>query len=74
MSVNLDAVFSKLGQATEKVEKNMREHMKNMDSSNTEDVMELQRIMQKWTITTSVQSNTIKNIGEGIKSTVANIK
>lgn len=74
MAVNLDAVFSKLGQAANKVEDKMTQHMETMDSANTVDIMKLQQMMQKWTIATQLQSNTIKTIGEGIKSTVANIR
>jgi len=74
MKLNMDAVFQKLGQATESVEKDMRSHMETMDAANTMDVMKLQQMMQKWTIATQVQSNTIKTIGDGIKSTVQNIR
>ena len=74
MALNIDAVFAKLGQATEKVGDDMADFMNTMDSSNTVDVMKLQQMMQKWSIATQVQSNTIKTIGEGIKSTVQNIR
>ncbi len=74
MSLNMDAVFSKLGQATQKVEDDIASHMETMDSSNTTDVLKLQQMMQKWTIATQVQSNTVKTIGDGIKSTVQNIR
>ena len=74
MALNMDAVFAKLGEATQNMESEIRSHTKTMDSANTTDVMKLQQMMQKWTIATQVQSNTMKTIGEGIKSTVANIR
>ena len=74
MELNMDSVFQKLGQSTESVEKEMGAHMKTMDSANTMDVMKLQQMMQKWSIATQLQSNTIKTIGDCIKSTVQNIR
>ena len=74
MSLNMDAVFSKLGQTTEKIEGDIKSHTETMDSSNTADMLKLQQMMQKWTVATQVQSNTMKTIGEGIKSTVQNIR
>ncbi len=74
MGINMDDVFAKLGRATQGVEDDMTKFMDTMDSSNSTDLMELQRFMQKWTIATQVQSNTLKTLGEGIKSTVQNIR
>lgn len=74
MALNLDAVFTKLGESTQNIEDQMVGHMETMDSANTVDIMKLQQMMQKWTIATQLQSNTIKTVGEGIKSTVANMR
>ncbi len=74
MSLNMDKVFDKLGASVNKVEKDIETFLNKMDSSNTADVMKLQKLMQKWSIATQVQSNTLKNIGDGIKSTVANMR
>ena len=74
MALNMDAVFSKLGQATTNLEDDISTFTGKMDSGNTEDVMKLQQMMQKWSIAMQVQSNTMKTIGDGIKSTVQNIK
>jgi type III secretion apparatus needle protein len=74
MTLNIDQVFSKLGEATQGLEGKISDFMGEMDSANTADVMKLQHMMQKWTVATQVQSNTIKTIGEGLKSTVQNIR
>jgi type III secretion protein F len=74
MSLNMDAVFQKLGQATQNLEGDIAKHVESMDPSNTMDVLKMQQMMQKWTIATQVQSNTVKTIGDGIKSTVQNIR
>jgi len=74
MTLNLDNIYNKLGQTTSSIEDEIAEHLQTMDSSNTTDVLKLQQLMQKWSIATQVQSNTLKTIGEGIKSTVQNIR
>ncbi|WP_461833090.1 EscF/YscF/HrpA family type III secretion system needle major subunit [Desulfothermus sp.] len=74
MTLNLDNIYNKLGEATTSIEDEIAQHLETMDSSNTTDVLKLQQLMQKWSIATQVQSNTLKTIGEGIKSTVQNIR
>jgi type III secretion protein F len=74
MALNMDDVFQKLGEATESVENEITDLLENMDTSNTKQVLELQQYMQKWSITIQTQSNTVKVIGDGIKSTVQNIR
>ena len=74
MALNMDDVFQKLGEATESVENEITDLLENMDTSNTKQVLELQQYMQKWSITIQTQSNTFKVIGDGIKSTVQNIR
>ena len=74
MTLNLDNIYNKLGETTRSIEDDIAQHLETMDSSNTSDVLRLQQLMQKWSIATQVQSNTLKTIGEGIKSTVQNIR
>ena len=74
MTLNMDAVFNKMGQATQEVEDNIASFMDSMDPSNTTDVLKLQQMMQKWTIATQLETNVVKTIGDGIKSTVQNIR
>lgn len=63
-ALNMAAVFDKLDQiqGTES------------DPTNPDDILKMQQMMQKWTIATQLQSNTLKTMGDGIKSTIQNIR
>ena len=74
MSVNINEAFNKLGQGTAKAEKDLQAHMTNMDSADSADLMKLQQLMGRFTMMTNLQSNTMKTIGEAMKSTIANIR
>jgi type III secretion apparatus needle protein len=74
MPINLDSVFEKLGQATKTAGDNLEEDIKDLDPSDTPAVMAMTYKMQKWTIATNLESNTIKTIGDSIKSMVQNIR
>jgi|GEM_PF-1654241 hypothetical protein len=74
MALNMDAVFSKLGEATNQIEGDIESHLNSMDSSNTTDMLKLQQMMGKWQIATQTQSNTTKTISEGLKSMTQNIR
>jgi len=74
MPVNMDAIFDKLGEATQTAGDNLKEQIANIDPSDTTAVMQMQYLMQKWTITTNIESSTIKTIGDSIKSMVQNFR
>ncbi len=74
MSLNMDAVFQKLGEATQSVEDKITQQINNMDPSNTADVLKLQQLMQRWSIAVQIQTNTVKTISEGLRATVQNIR
>jgi hypothetical protein len=70
----MDAIFNKLGESSSSIESEIKKHSESMDPANHVDVIKLQQMMQKWTIAIQIQSNTLKTIGDGIKSTVQNIR
>lgn len=74
MTLNMDAVFEKLGEATSQIEDDINSELETMDPSNTTDMLKMQQLMQKWSLAVQVQSNTTKTIGDGLKSTVQNIR
>lgn len=70
-ALNLDAVFNGgEGGPSSPIESQGN----SMDSSSDEDTQELQQMMQKWTISTQLQSESEKTVSTGIKSTVKNIR
>ena len=74
MSLNMDVIYEKLSQAVIKLEEEIVTFSETMDPANTVDVMKLQQYMQKWGINTQVESNTMKTIGDSIRTMTQNIK
>lgn len=74
MSLNMDVIYEKLSQAVIKMEDEIVTFSDTMDPANTVDVMKLQQYMQKWGINTQVESNTMKTIGDSIRTMTQNIK
>ncbi|MFH0787902.1 MAG: EscF/YscF/HrpA family type III secretion system needle major subunit [Pseudomonadota bacterium] len=74
MSLNMDVIYEKLSQAVIKMEDEIVTFSETMDPANTVDVMKLQQYMQKWGINTQVESNTMKTIGDSIRTMTQNIK
>jgi hypothetical protein len=74
MPLNMDAIYTKLTESVTKLEDEISSFSETMDPANTVDVMKLQQYMQKWSINTQVESNTLKTIGEGIRSMTQNLK
>jgi type III secretion protein F len=77
MNMNINDVFSRMGQATKAAETELNEQInlvKQGNSSNPADLMALQQKMQQWTMATNLQSNTLKTLGEAMKSVAQNIR
>ncbi len=71
-SLNLGNINSQLGSRVGAAESSVQSAMSGkMD--NAQDLMAVQFQMQQWSTMVSLQSNTIKTIGDALKSTVQNI-
>ena len=71
--LNLDNVYGGLQQGVKANEASLKEAM-GKDLSKNENLMKMQHEMQKWSLSTSAQSNIVKSVGEAMKSTVQNIR
>ncbi len=74
MSFDLNSVYTQLGSSVQNLETDLSNFAQTMNPNSQTDMIKLQQMMQKWTIATEMQSNTLKTISEGIKSTVGNIR
>ncbi|MBF0103128.1 MAG: hypothetical protein HQK77_19690 [Desulfobacterales bacterium] len=72
--LDLDRVFDTFGAATSNLEGEITTFSETMNPNNSADLMKLQNLMQKWTMASQTQSNVLKSVGEGMKSTVGNIR
>ncbi len=74
MPLDLGNVFQRLQSGVQSVESDLQSQMNNLNPDKHEDMIKLQQLMQKWTIATQVESNTMKAISDAIKSTVSNLR
>ena len=73
-SLNLDQMYGKMGGIVDNMESQLTSQMQNLDPSDSKSMVQMQVAMQKWTLCTQMQSNTLKSVSEGIKNTVSNIR
>ena len=74
MSFDLNSVYTQLGNSVQNLETDLSNFAQTMNPNSQTDMIKLQQMLQKWTIATEMQSNTLKTISDGIKSTVGNIR
>lgn len=77
MGMNINDVFARMGQATQAAETELNDQIdrvKQGNNSNPADLVALQQKMQQWTMATNLQSNTLKALGEAMKSVTQNIR
>ena len=74
--INFNDLNARLQEAVNAVEDNLKNDLNDFDPStaSSADMIALQMGMQKWTIATQLQTNSLKNFGDGIKNTVQNIR
>lgn len=70
---NYQQVTETMGQSTSTTESNLKSFSANMDPSNSGDMIKLQNLTQQWTMAVSLQSTTIKMIGDALKGIVQKV-
>jgi len=72
--INLDQMNNSLTTMTDKREKDLSSKLDKADPSDMKEMLSLQQDMQKWTLATNLQTNAMKTLSDGIKSTIQNIR
>ncbi len=74
--LTLGNVNDVLGNAVSNVEAELKNEINSFDAANADSaqLISLQLAMSKWSLATQLQSNTIKTVGEGLKTAVGNIR
>lgn len=74
--LTLGNVNDVLGNAVSSVEAELKSEINSFDAANADSaqLISLQLAMSKWSLATQLQSNTIKTVGEGLKTAVGNIR
>ena len=73
MGLDLNSVFSRLGGQVGGYESALNGAMGGGQSNDMQSLMMMQYQMQRWTMATELESNTMKAIGDSLKNTVQNI-
>lgn len=72
--MDVNSVFNKFQAAVDNVDVSSLTKDYGEDGPSTQDLMNMQKAMQDWSLATSTQSNVLKALGEGMKSTIGNIR
>jgi len=72
--INLDDMNKALNTMTEAREKDLNSKLSKADAGDMKEMLALQQDMQKWTLATNLQTNAMKTLSDGIKSTIQNIR
>lgn len=75
-NISFAQLNARLGEVVDQIETSFQDELESFDpqTASSADLIQLQAGMQKWTIATNLQTNTLKTVGEGLKSTVQNIR
>lgn len=74
--LNLVDLNTRLQEAVNGVEERFQADIEAFDpaTASSADMISLQVGMQKWTLATQLQTNSLKTVGDGLKNTVSNIR
>ncbi|CCB66702.1 EscF/YscF/HrpA family type III secretion system needle major subunit [Hyphomicrobium sp. MC1] len=70
---SISSMTSSLGQATSKAESAMSDFASTMDTTNTGDLLQYQSLTQNWSVCVGLESGSMKNLGDSLKSLVQKI-
>lgn len=73
MGLDMGSVFSRLGGQVGSVESQLGGSMGSGQSDDMQTLLMMQYQIQRWTMATELESNTMKAIGDSLKSTIQNI-
>jgi type III secretion apparatus needle protein len=70
MAITLDSVAQSLGSKFQTAQTNLETQLKNLDPSKPADMIQMQLAMQKWSMTTQLQSTLTQSIGDTLKGII----
>ncbi|MBW2067586.1 MAG: hypothetical protein JRI31_01715 [Deltaproteobacteria bacterium] len=74
MAISLDSLYGKLASSLQAQENQLADHIANMDPNNTQDMLKLQMLTQKWTMVTNLTTNMMNTLKEATKNVIQNIR
>jgi type III secretion apparatus needle protein len=70
MAINLDDITSTMGANATKQEDNLKGIISSADPNKPQDMIAMQRAMQKWQMSMQVQSQMVNTLGETVKGII----
>ncbi len=74
MTISLDNLYSKLASSMGAQEAKLNEHLQKMDPGNTQDMLKLQMLTQKWTMISNLTTNMMNTLKDATKNVIQNIR
>lgn len=72
--INLDSANSQFTNVVTAQEDQLAAKIASADPNDMRSMLDLQQNLQKWTLATNLQSNAMKTLADGIKSTIQNLR
>jgi len=73
MGLDMGSVYSRLGGQVGSVESQLGGTIGGGQADDMQSLMQMQLQIQRWTMATELESNTMKAIGDSLKNTIQNI-
>jgi type III secretion apparatus needle protein len=73
MGLDMNSIFSRLGGQVGGLESQLNSALGSGQADDPQSLIAMQMQLQRWSIATELQTNTVKVIGDSLKNTVQNI-
>lgn len=70
MALTFDTIGNSIGRTLETRQRELESFTSTMDPNSTADLIQMQRMMQEWTMLTQLQSTLVKDIGDALKGII----
>lgn len=76
MKFNLGSVNNALSGSASRIENDLQANLNSLQDGDVSqaEMIQIQYELSKWTMVTNLQSNVMKTVSEGIKSTIQNVR
>ncbi len=70
MGFDFDTISNNLGKNADALDDQIRDFSKQMNPNSQKDMLKLQSLMQKWTISVNLESTMVKSVSDAVKTII----
>lgn len=70
MSFDFGNINNTMGNAANALETQLQDFSTTMNPNSTADMLKMQQMMQEWSLATSLQSSTVKSLGDALRGII----